>query len=169
MVNSGNVKFRGLQLMVPLLSGNSSDGSITCTDTTSGNPWAAAAALASGSSLSCSGSYTLNQDAIEAGDVSPVVTATAANLAAAVTVALPTIAVPSMPQLQVTVDTTGCTLPQNAGACAKLQTKLDHHQQAAVSAYFCCYNAKQYQLQNNTGCCCKHNLWQSQTQTTRHL
>lgn len=115
VVNSGNVKLRGLQFLVPLLAGNSSDGSITCAESTSSNIWSPGTDLASGASLSCSGSYVFNQAAIEAGDISPVVTATASNLAAAVIVAVPTIAVPSMPQLQVAVDTTGCTLPQSAG------------------------------------------------------
>jgi hypothetical protein len=118
LVNSGNVKLRGLQLVVPKLAGNSSDGSITCTDTTSGNSWLAGTDLASNASLSCSGSYTLNQDAIEAGDLSPVAIVTAANLANAVTAALPSITVPSMPQLLANVDTAGCTMPQSAGECA---------------------------------------------------
>lgn len=126
VVNTGNVKLRGLQVLVPLLAGNSSDGSITCTESTSGNTWLPGTDRASGASLSCSGSYVFNQAAIEAGDISPVVTATAANLPAAITVAVPTITVPSMPRLQVTVDTTGCTLPQSAGECATQQVELKY-------------------------------------------
>jgi hypothetical protein len=129
LINSGNVKLRGLQVVVPTLSGNSSDGSITCVDTTTGNSWTAASDLAANSSLSCSGSFSFSQDAIEAGHISPDVSAAAANLAAAVIVALPTITVPSLPELLVTVDTSGCTLPQFAGELASSYQQLiqPHH------------------------------------------
>jgi hypothetical protein len=134
LVNSGNVKLRGLQAVVPALSGNSSDGSITCIDSTSGNSWTAGSDLAADSSLSCSGSFSFSQDAIEAGDISPAVAATAANLAASVTVDLPVIAVPSTPELLVTLDTSGCTLPQYAGESLNLQPAA-----YATAASFCCY------------------------------
>jgi hypothetical protein len=114
LYNTGNVKLRGMQLLVPALAGNSNDSSIACTfaDSTS---WTHGSDLAAGSSLSCAGSFSFDQDAIEAGDRSPAVTATAANLAAAVSQPLPAISVPNTPSLAVTVDTTSCSTPNDAG------------------------------------------------------
>jgi hypothetical protein len=134
LFNTGNVELRGLQVVVPVLSGNSSDGSITCVDPTTGDSWPAASDLAANSSLSCGGSFSFSQDAIEAGDLSPEVSAAAANLAAPVSVALPVITVPSLPELLVTVDTSGCTLPQLAGAFASSCQQLIqlHHQLPAT-------------------------------------
>eukprot|EP00883_Tetradesmus_obliquus_P004983 jgi/Sobl393_1/1538/SZX64938.1 len=97
--NSGNVKLRSLQLLAPALAGNSNDSSISCSYADSSS-WTAASDLAAGASLSCSGSFSFNQDAIEAGDLSPLVTATADNLAAAVIEPLPAIAVPNTPSLR---------------------------------------------------------------------
>jgi hypothetical protein len=112
--NAGNVQLRSVQLSVPALAGDSNDSSIACTyaDSTS---WLHSSDLAANSSLSCSGSFSFSQDAIEAGHISPDVSAAAANLAAPVTVALPAIAVPNTPSLTVAIDTTGCTKPVNAG------------------------------------------------------
>jgi hypothetical protein len=115
VANTGNVKLRGVQLLVPALAGNSSDSSISCTADGAGSAWTVGSIIAAGSSLSCAGSFSFDQDAIEAGDRSPAVTATAANLAAAVSQPLPAINVPSTPSLSVTVDTTSCTKPDNAG------------------------------------------------------
>jgi hypothetical protein len=114
VTNTGNVKLHGLQLLVPALAGNSSASSISCIYTTDGATWTGPD-LAAGSSLSCAGSFSFNQDAIEASDRSPAVTATATNLAAAVSQPLPAISVPNTPSLLVTVDTTSCTVPQIAG------------------------------------------------------
>lgn len=115
VTNSGNVRLRGLQLLVPALAGSSNDSSISCTYGDSSS-WTAGSDLAAGAILSCRGSFSFNQDAIDAGDLSPAVTATAANLAAAVTEPLPAIAVTNTPSLEVTVDTSSCTKPNDAGA-----------------------------------------------------
>jgi hypothetical protein len=115
VTNTGNVKLRGLQLLVPLLAGDSSDNSITCVTSSTGSAWTPGSNFAANSSLSCSGSFSFSQDAIEAGGISPALTAAAANLAAAVTVALPAIAVVNAPSLSVSVDTSSCAKPDNAG------------------------------------------------------
>jgi hypothetical protein len=114
--NTGNVKLRGLLLHVPQLAGDSNESSITCTTTGAGSSWAPGSDLAAGGSLSCSGTFSFSQDAIEAGDLSPAVTTTAANLAAAVTQPLPAISVPNSPSLSVAVDTASCIKPDDAGA-----------------------------------------------------
>jgi hypothetical protein len=115
VINTGNVKLRGVQLLVPAFAGSSNNNTITCTHTSDGSTWTASE-LAATSSLSCSGSFSFSQDAIEAGDLSPVVSAAAANLAAAVTMALPAIAVPNTPALSVAVDMSSCVAPSNAGS-----------------------------------------------------
>jgi hypothetical protein len=144
LINSGNVKLRGLQVVVPVLSGNSSDGSITCSDSTTGNSWTAGSNLAANSSLSCSGSFSFSQDAIEAGHISPDVTAAAANLAAAVTVALPIITVPSLPELLVTVDTSGCTLQLAGELASSYQQLIQLHHLLPVTNSIACSACMQH-------------------------
>jgi hypothetical protein len=112
--NTGNVKLHSVQLSAPALAGNSNDSSISCTYADS-TAWLHGSDLAANSSLSCSGSFSFSQDAIEAGHISPDVSAAAANLAAAVSVAMPAIAVLNTPSLTVAVDTTSCSRPANAG------------------------------------------------------
>jgi hypothetical protein len=119
VINTGNVKLRGLQLLVPALAGNSSDSSISCIHINGGASWTGSD-LAAGSRLSCAGSFSFDQDAIEAGDRSPAVTATATNLAAAVSQPLPAISVPNTPSLSVIVDTASCVTPTNAGMQCRL-------------------------------------------------
>jgi hypothetical protein len=116
VTNTGNVKLRGLQLFVPPLAKDSSDNSIICTISSTGSAWTAGSILAANSSLSCSGSFSFSQDAIEVGHISPVVTVAGVNLAAAVSMPLPTISVPNTPSLSVSVDTSSCVKPENAGA-----------------------------------------------------
>jgi hypothetical protein len=119
IVNNGNVKLRGVQLLVPALAGSSNDSSLVCAYADS-TIWTHGSDLAAGGSLSCSGAFSFSQDSIEAGDLSPAVTATAANLAAAVTQPLPAISVPNSPSLSITVDTSSCTRPESAGGCMLL-------------------------------------------------
>ncbi|KAF6258162.1 hypothetical protein COO60DRAFT_1639414, partial [Scenedesmus sp. NREL 46B-D3] len=103
LTNTGNVKLRGLQLLVPALDGNSSESTIICSYATDSGRWAPGSDLVPGSSLSCSGSFSFDQDAIEAGDLSPAVVATVANLATGpVTEPLPTISLPLMCLVMVT-------------------------------------------------------------------
>jgi hypothetical protein len=115
VANTGNVKLRGLQLLVPAFAGNSSDDSIVCTYAATPNVWTAGSDLAANSSMSCSGSFSFSQDAIEAGHISPDVSAAAANRAATVTSPLRSIAVPNNPTLAVTIDANSCQAPNNAG------------------------------------------------------
>jgi hypothetical protein len=119
VANTGNVKLRGLELLAPAFAGSSSDNTITCTHSDDGSAWNDPD-LAASSSLSCSDSFSFSQDAIEAGDISPAVTATAANLAAAVTVDLPPISVPNTPALSITIDAVSCAPPSNAGKGARM-------------------------------------------------
>lgn len=116
VANTGNVKLRGLQLSVPVLGGDSSDSSISCSVSGLGSTWTAGSNLAADASLLCSGTYSFDQDAIEAGDLSPAINATATNLAAVVAAPLPAISVPLLPSLSVTVDTSTCNKPEHAGA-----------------------------------------------------
>jgi hypothetical protein len=98
------------------MAGNSSDDTIICNYAADSTAWLHGSDLAAGSSLSCSGSFSFSQDAIEAGDISPAVTATAANLAAGpVTEPLPPISVLSTPSVSATVGTSICTVPTHAG------------------------------------------------------
>jgi hypothetical protein len=106
-------------LLAPLFAGNSSDSTVTCMHSSNNSPWVGSD-LAAGDSLSCSGSFSFSQDAIEAGDLSPAVTATAANLAAAVTQPLPAISVPNSPSLSVAIDTPTCVPPTDAGMLCRL-------------------------------------------------
>jgi hypothetical protein len=115
VTNTGNLKLRGLQLLVPAFAGNSSDSSISCTYTATNTAWPADSDLAAGATLSCAGSFSFDQDAIDAGDRSLAVTATAANLAAAATAPLPNIAVPNNPALSVSINAGSCQAPNNAG------------------------------------------------------
>lgn len=115
VVNKGNVNIRGMQLAVTELSSSTSNGIITCVDA-SNVPWATAD-LSAGGSLTCTGKYVLDQDAIEHGDLHPSINVTASNLAKSVTASLPAIIVPNLPSLSVSVDASTCTKPQNAGMC----------------------------------------------------
>jgi hypothetical protein len=125
VTHTGNVKLRGLQLLVPAFAGSSSDNTITCTYTSDGSAWTASD-LAANSSLSCSGSFSFSQDAIEAGHISADVSAAAANLAAPVNAALPSIAVPNTPALSVAIDTASCVAPSNAGMGARNATDFSY-------------------------------------------
>lgn len=108
------MKLRGVQLAVPELSGSTSNGSIACVEASTSDAWLAGSDLGANSSLVCTGSYTFDQDAIELGDEFGHVSVSASNLDE-VTADLPAISVPNTPSLSVTVDTSGCSKPSNAG------------------------------------------------------
>lgn len=117
VMNNGNVKQRSIALDLPQLAGTSTGSSITisCVDPVSRAAWTTAD-LPAGASLACSGHYTLGQDAIEAGDLNPVLTASSLDLPSGPLVtSLPTVTVPNTPSLFVSVDTAACTLPARAG------------------------------------------------------
>lgn len=113
LINTGNVKLRGLQLVVPALSGSSTTGTVPCTDAS--GAWLTAPDLSPGGILVCNGSYSFSQPAIEQGSLYPTATATATNLLGAATADLPAISVPNVPSLSVNVDTSGCSKPSMAG------------------------------------------------------
>lgn len=117
VLNSGNVKQRSIVLDLPQLEGTSTGSNITisCVDPVSSAAWTTAD-LPAGASLACSGRYILDQDAIEAGDLNPVVTATSLDLpSGSVVTSLPTVLAPNTPSLSVDLDTATCTLPARAG------------------------------------------------------
>lgn len=123
MTNTGNVKLRGLQLLVPALAGDNNSDTIRCNYANGGDFWIVPD-LAAAASLSCSGSFNVDQGAIEAGDLSPAVIATAANLAAGpVTASLPAISVPNTPSLSVSVDAARCVPPTQAGMGRDMQAR----------------------------------------------
>ena len=83
--------------------------------TSSGGSWPADSDLAAAEQLTCRGSFTFDQAALEAGDVVPTAAATAGtNVHEDQT--LPTISVLNLPSLAVSVDTGFCIKPSKAGA-----------------------------------------------------
>lgn len=113
--NSGNVPLRDLLLVVDALSGHSTNGSIACALLPDATSWAPGSDLAAQAELNCTGSYTFDQAAIEAGDIHPVMVATAANLAAPVQAQLPSIGVTATANMSVAI-AASCLLPHRAGA-----------------------------------------------------
>ena len=114
LINRGYVRLHALQLTIPQLQGNTSSGSMTCV-TGNGGSWPADSDLAAAEQLTCNGSFTFDQAALEAGDVVPKAAATAGtNVQAEQT--LPTIEVLNQRSLAVSVDSGSCTKPSTAGA-----------------------------------------------------
>lgn len=112
--NTGNVKLRKLQLTVPELHGSGSLGSITCEDASTSTSWAAGGSVPAGSSLMCTGAYTYQQDDIELGNTSAVVSIAAKNLAEQIQGVLPVIEVPNKPSLSLEL-VPSCSKPTRAG------------------------------------------------------
>lgn len=112
LANSGNVKLRALQVVVPELGGNSSLNTITCLMKSAA--WPANGDLEVGQQLVCSSSFAFTQVTVEAGDITAMGVVTASNLVQR-TVALPAILVANRPSLTVTVDPSSCVVPSRAG------------------------------------------------------
>lgn len=134
VVNSGNVKLRSMQLALPTLSGSTSNGTMTCMEANSSSPWADFPHLPAAGSLACSGSYIFDQDAIERGSLRPMVIATAANLAQAVSVELPEVGIDNAPSFLVKIDTPTCRPPAIAG---------EEHTKLPLATVFCMQHGRQ--------------------------
>lgn len=112
LVNDGNVKLQAVVLEIVESFTHASLGTTTCVVDSA--PWSTGDDLAVDQQLVCSSSFTLDQETLETGGVSPIVIVSASHLAQ-LTMDLPPITFINTPSLAVTVDVASCSAPSRAG------------------------------------------------------
>lgn len=112
LLNSGNVKLRALDVGIAGSLANASIGAMTCT--VGSEAWLSDGDLTVGQQLVCSTSFTLSQETVEAGGLSPVAVVKAINMTQT-DLDLPSFTVINRPSLSATVDSASCSVPNKAG------------------------------------------------------
>lgn len=116
LVNTGNVKLRGLQMEVDQVYNSALLTSLLCVDTNSTEPWLTGGNLTVGQEVRCNTSYIFDQNSIESGDVTAALVSQAANLPSTTT-KFDKVLVPNTPAATLLVDAAECTSPNKAGQC----------------------------------------------------
>lgn len=116
LVNTGNVKLRGLQMAINHVYNSALLTSLLCVDTNSTEPWLTGGNLTVGQEVRCNTSYTFDQNSVESGDVTAALAYQAANLPPTTT-SFDKILVPNTPAATLLVDAAECTPPNKAGQC----------------------------------------------------